>query len=82
MDTTMTGMGAAVAAREVLGLSYEMAQGLSLLLFVLSALLFLLVVMAVMKRRARGENPLPGPGIVLLAIGLVSFFSALLLKVM
>lgn len=73
---------AGLAGHQVLGLSYEMAQGLSVLLFVFAALMFLLVVAAVMKRRAAGERTLPGAGIVLLAIGLMSFLGALLLKVM
>jgi predicted membrane channel-forming protein YqfA (hemolysin III family) len=80
MDTATTDAG--MAGHEVLGLPYELAQGLSLLLFVFAALMFLLVVMAVMKRRARGDKALPGAGIVLLAIGVVSFGAAMLLKVL
>lgn len=80
MDTVATDAG--MAGSSVLGLSYEAAQGLSLLLFVLAALMFLLVVMAAMQRRARGDRTLPGAGIVLLAIGVLSFAGALALKLL
>jgi predicted membrane channel-forming protein YqfA (hemolysin III family) len=66
----------------VLGLSPELAQGVSLLLFVLAALMFLLVVFTVMKRKSRGQKSLPGAGIVLLMIGVASFVGALVLKIM
>ena len=66
----------------VMGLSPELAQGLSLLLFVLAALMFLLVTFAAMKRNRRGQKSLPGAGIVLLMIGVASFVGALLLKIM
>ena len=64
------------------GLSPELAQGLSVLLFVLAALMFLLVAFAMVKRRARGQKALPGAGIVLLMIGVASFVGALVLKIM
>ena len=66
----------------VMGLSPELAQGLSLLLFVLAALMLLLVTYAFMKRKARGQQALPGAAIVLLMIGLASFVGALVLKIM
>ena len=62
------------------GLSPEIAQGLSLGLFILATLLFMLVIYAAMKRRARGQSSLPGAAIVLLVIGVVSFIGALFLK--
>ena len=66
----------------VLGLAPDVAQGLSVLLFVLAALMLLLVTYAFMKRRRRGQKGLPGAGVVLLLIGAASFIGALVLKIM
>ncbi len=68
------------AVETVLGLAPEVAQGLSLLLFVLSALMLLLVTYAAMKRSRRGQKALPGAAIILVMIGVVSFVFALVLK--
>ena len=66
----------------VLGLSPELAQGLSLLLFVFGALMLLLLTFVVMKRKRRGQKALPGAGIVLLMICVASFVGALVLKLL
>ena len=68
------------AVETVLGLAPEVAQGLSLLLFVLSALMLLLVTYAAMKRSRRGQKALPGAAIILVMIGVASFVFALVLK--
>ena len=69
-----------MVATNALGLTPEVTQGLSLGLFILAALLFMLVIYAAMKRAARGQKSLPGAAIVLLAIGVASFVGALVLK--
>lgn len=72
MDTTVT--------NTVFGLSPELAHGLSLLLFVLATLMFMLVAFAYVKRQSKGQKALPGAGVVLLFIGVASFVGALVLK--
>ncbi len=69
-----------MVATNALGLAPEVAEGLSLGLFILAALLFMLVIYAGMKRAARGQKSLPGAAIVLLVIGVASFVGALVLK--
>ncbi len=72
MDTTLE--------HTVMGLSPELAHGLSLLLFVFAALMFMLVAFAHVKRQAKNLPAMPGPAIVLLMIGIASFVGALVLK--
>ncbi|MCF6198715.1 MAG: hypothetical protein L3J67_04855 [Hyphomicrobiaceae bacterium] len=66
----------------IMGLAPDVAQGLSVLLFVLAALMLLLVSYAVMKRRRQGQKGLPGAGVALLMIGVASFVGALILKIL
>ncbi len=66
----------------VMGLAPDVAQGLSVLLFVLAALMLLLVTYAAMKRRRQGQKGLPGAGIALLMVGVASFIGALILKIL
>ena len=79
-------MAATNALTNTLGLTPEVAQGLSLGLFILATLLFMLVIFAAMKRRSRGQSSLPGAAIVLLGgggggvIAVASFVGALILK--
>ena len=73
-------MAATNALTNALGLAPEVAQGLSLGLFILATLLFMLVIFAAMKRRSRGQSSLPGAAIVLLVIAVASFVGALVLK--
>ena len=69
-----------LTATNALGLAPEVTQGLSLGLFILATLLFMLVIYAAMKRRSRGQKSLPGAGVVLLVIAIASFVGALVLK--
>ncbi len=70
----------ATVENTILGLAPEVAQGLSLLLFVLTAFLFMMVIFISMKNRQKGRKALPSAGVALLMIGIVSFVGALLLK--